>query len=87
MRRKNRNASAKSRFIAAKDLPSFYDYRIEQKCDEKEMAETRHIAEDFNSTRKIQGRSRQWKSQSQRKRARQAWALEQGLWDVYMYTL
>lgn len=47
MRRRNWNKSAKSRFIASKDLPSSDDYRIEQNRDEIEMAITRHIAEEF----------------------------------------
>ena len=47
MRTKNTITSTKSRFIAAKDLPPFYDGRIKQNRDKLEMAETHHIVEDF----------------------------------------
>lgn len=47
MRREKRNRKAKSRFMAGKNLPSFYDRRIEQKRNEIEMAETGQIGKGF----------------------------------------
>lgn len=57
--------------MVAKDLPPFYDSRIEEKRDELEKAKTHHIhiSEDFNSTRKIEYKEEEvvkGKSQSQR---------------------